>query len=407
MRIKSFFGILLAGILVAGAVAQEESDTSTLRLNLGNPKYKDKSLQITADTIFSARTGLPMEYPEMVQELARARLVYVGESHNSLAMHTIQAGIIRSLYEQDPSFTIGMEMFTSRRQEHLNKWSAGLLTEKEFIRDAQWYVAWNFNFKYYADIFDAAKSLRIPIHGLNAPREIISKLRMRGWDALSSEEKAMVPNPDVSHEEHRAYIRSIFEDMDMPAAMKGPGLDKVFDGLYRAQSAWDEVMADNILKSLAYTQRKMVVLAGSGHLMYNLGINRRAFEESGWPYKTVVCVEVPKDRKSLEVTRSLGDYIWGLPSEERPAYPSIGLSLKKFDGLINPVVDRKPFNGVALDAGFEKGDVILSVENHKSGDINSLRSFLAHFTWGDTIEFTVLRDAQPKTIQVLFEFKEE
>jgi S1-C subfamily serine protease len=96
-----------------------------------------------------------------------------------------------------------------------------------------------------------------------------------------------------------------------------------------------------------------------------------------------------------------------LPSEERPAYPSIGLSLKKFDGLINPVVDRKPFNGVALDAGFEKGDVILSVENHKSGDINSLRSFLAHFTWGDTIEFTVLRDAQPKTIQVLFEFKEE
>ena len=408
MRTRSYIGIfLIAGILAAGAAAQEEGDAGTLRLSLGDPQYKGQFLQIKPDTLFSARTGSPLDYSDMIEELAQARLVYVGESHDSMAMHEIQARIIRSLYEQDPNFTIGMEMFTHRRQEYLNKWSAGLLTVKEFIREAEWYVAWNFNFNYYADIFDAAKTLRIPIFGLNAPRELISKLRMRGWDALSSEEQALVPEPDVSHEEHRAYIRSIFQNMDMPAAMKGPGLDKVFEGLYRAQSAWDEVMAENILKSLAYTRRKMVVLAGSGHLMYNLGINRRAFEDSGWPFKTVVCVEVPEGQDSLEVARTLGDYIWGLPAEERPVYPSLGLSLKTFDGLANPVVDRKPFNGVALDAGFEKGDVILSVENHEFADINTLRTFLAHFTWGDTVEFIVLRDAQPKSIKVLFELKEE
>jgi uncharacterized iron-regulated protein len=408
MKIRKLIGILLLGTLwIPGAAAQEESDAGSLRLNLGDPEYKGKMLRIEAGKIYSAETGLPIDYAEMAEELADVRLVYVGESHNSLPMHGIQARIIRSVFELDPRFTIGMEMFTQRRQESLNKWSAGLLTVKEFIRDAQWYVAWNFNFDYYAEIFAAAKTLRIPVFGLNAPRELISKVRMRGWDALSGEEQALVPKPDVTHEEHRAYIRSIFQNMDMPAAMKGPGLDKVFEGLYRAQSAWDEVMAENILKALAYTQRKMVVLAGSGHLMYNLGINRRAYEKSGWPFKTVVCVEVPEGRDSLEVARTLGDFIWGLAAEERPAYPSLGLSLKTFDGLANPVVDRKPFDGVARDAGFEKGDVILSVGNHEFGDINTLRTFLAHFTWGDTVEFTVLRDAQPKTITVHFEHKEE
>jgi uncharacterized iron-regulated protein len=343
----------------------------------------------------------------MIREMNEARVVHVGESHNSLPMHLIQARIIRALYAQDPNLTVGLEMFTPMRQEPLNKWSAGLLTQKEFIREAEWYVAWNFNFGFYKDIFEAAKALRIPLYGLNAPRKIISKLRMRGYDALTDEEKALVPNPDTTHQEHRAYIRATFENMDMPHAMAGPGLDKVFEGLYRAQSAWDEVMSDNILNALEYTRNRMVVLAGSGHLMYNLGINRRAFEKSRWPFKTVVCVMIPKGQESLKVSRSLADYVWGLSEEERPAFPSIGLRLKKFDRLANPVVEREPIDGVTKDSGFEKGDVILSVGEHTFSDINTMRTYLAHFSWGDTVAFEVLRDGQVKTIEVEFREKED
>ena len=189
--------------------------------------------------------------------------------------------------------------------------------------------------------------------------------------------------------------------------MAGPGLDKVFEGLYRAQSAWDEVMSDNILNALEYTRNRMVVLAGSGHLMYNLGINRRAFEKSGWPFKTVVCVMIPEGQESIEVSRTLADYVWGLAEEERPTYPSVGLRLKMFDHLANPVVEREPIDGVALDAGFEKGEVILSVGDHTFNDINTIRTYLSHFTWGDTVTFEVLRDAQVKTIDVTFELKEK
>ncbi len=408
MKRTALMVLCLIGILSLGLSAQEEQDEfTTLRLKLGDPNLKNMTLEVRPDEIFSAVTGHTITFEEMIAEMADARIIHVGESHNSLPMHQIQARIIRSLYEQNPELTIGLEMFTPLRQEFLNKWSMGLLTEKEFIREAEWYVAWNFNFGFYADIFAAAKSLRIPIHGLNAPRAVISKLRMQGYAALTDEEKAMVPDPDLTHQEHRAYIRAVFENMDMPAVMKGPGLDKVFEGLYRSQSAWDEVMSDNMLKALEYTRKRMVVLAGSGHLMYNLGLNRRAFEKSGWPFKTVVCVVVPEGQDSLEVSRSLGDYVWGLTEEDRPAYPSIGLKLKMFDNLANPVVEREPIDGVAQDAGFKKGDVILSIGDHTFSDINTLRTYLAYFTWGDTVTFEVLRDGQVKTIEVLFETTEE
>ncbi len=408
MKNPTLILICAVAILAAGSwAAQEQDEFATLRLELGDPGLKGKTMEIRPDAIFSAKSGRSLEFEDMIREMADTRIIHVGESHNSLPMHRIQARIIRSLYEQDPNLTVGLEMFTPLRQEPLNKWAMGLLTQKEFIREAEWYVAWNFNFGFYRDVFDAAKTLRIPMYGLNAPREIISKLRMRGYDALTEEEKAQVPNPDTTHQDHRAYIRAVFENMDMPHAMAGPGLDKVFVGLYRAQSAWDEVMSDNILNALEYTRNRMVVLAGSGHLMYNLGINRRAIEKSGWPSKTVVCVMIPEGHESVEVSRSLADYVWGLSEEQRPAYPSIGLKLKKFDHLANPVVEREPIDGVAQDAGFKKGDVILSVGDHTFTDINTLRTYLAHSTWGDTVTFEVLRDAQVKAIDVVFEHKEK
>jgi uncharacterized iron-regulated protein len=214
-------------------------------------------------------------------------------------MHDIQLRIIQAIYEQDRNLSIGLEMFPVSFQEALNKWSMGILSRDEFIQESRWYVNWNFNFGFYEKIFNLAKNNKIPLYALNAPRAIIRKIRMKGWDKLSEDEKRIVPNPDVSHEEHRALIRAIFEATPLPHQMKGAGLDMVFAGLYRAQSAWDEVMAYNALQSHERAGRKMVVLVGSGHLIYNLGINRRAYEKSRLPFKTVICVEIPEKKCPL------------------------------------------------------------------------------------------------------------
>jgi uncharacterized iron-regulated protein len=300
-----------------------------------------------------------------------------------------------------------MEMFTPDSQKNLNKWSLGILSEEEFIQQARWYINWNFNFGFYKEIFEVARTHTIPIYALNAPRKIISKIRMQGWEALSQEEKMLVPEPDLSHEEHRELIHSIFEAMEMPPQMKGAGLEAVFGGLYRAQSAWDEVMAFNLLESLKRNQGKIVALAGSGHLLYNLGINRRAYEKSQIPYKTVICVEIPEEKESMVVSRSLSDYIIGLKAEDKPAFPSLGLKFKTFSGLDNLVIERSPIDGVALDKGFEKGDIVLAVDGKKYSDINALRTYLAQFSWEDEVTFSLLRNVQEIEIVLLFTLPEK
>ncbi len=380
-----------------------DEEDKTLLLKIGDKRLKDKTMEVSAGKIFSARTGNQIPFQKMIMEIKGSKFIYVGETHNSLPMHDIQSKIIKALYEQDRNLSVGLEMFPVSYQEALNKWSMGILPRDEFIEESQWYVNWNFNFGFYEKIFNLAKNNKISLYALNAPRAIIRKIRMQGWDKLSEDEKRIVPNPDVSHEEHRALIRAIFEAADLPHQMKGAGLDMVFEGLYRAQSAWDEVMAFNALQSRERAGGKMVVLVGSGHLLYNLGINRRAYEKSRLPFKTVICVEVPEGKKSIKVARSLADYVWGIAEEEMTAFPSVGLRFKKFDKLDNLVIESKPIDGVSKGANFEKGDIVLAVDGKSFFDINELRIYLAGFGWDDEVKFLLLRDTQE--LEVLLKFK--
>ncbi|HZX10499.1 MAG TPA: ChaN family lipoprotein [Acidobacteriota bacterium] len=390
---------LFISICVVG-LADEEKD-QTLQLRIGNPSYKEKSLVIEPGKIYSAKKGKSVSFEEMIQEMKEARFVYVGETHNSLPMHEIQFQITEALYKQDPKLCIGLEMFDIHWQEELNKWSIGLLTQDEFIDQAKWYENWNFNFNYYRKIFELAKKYKIPMYALNAPREIIHKIRMMGWSTLSNEEKEIVPEPGLSNKDHRALMKTVFSRVDMPEAMKGRE-QMMFKGLYRAQSAWDEVMAKNTLKAAEVEDSRVMILAGSGHLLYNLGINRRVYERRSLPYKSVICVNVPKGEKSIEVSRSLADFVYGLTDEERPVYPSSGIALKKVEGLDNLVIERDPISGAAKGQNFKKGDIILSVDGKRYTSINDLRKYLSQFHWGDEVCFKLLREANEIEIKLIF-----
>lgn len=396
--------LLFCLLFILGAfvgMAEEDKD-AYLRLNIGEPELRDKIFSVSPDILYSMSSGLEVDFSQMIDTMLSSRFIYLGETHNSLPMHDIQLRIIQALYKRDKQLAIGLEMFPVTLQQVLNKWSLGLLTEEEFVQEALWYETWNFNFKFYEKIFAFASSNKIPLYALNIPKKLVTKIRMEGWDALTEQEKELAPRPDVSHEEHRKLIRAIFESSDLPHQMKGPGLDKVFEGLYRAQSAWDEGMAFYAARASDESEKRIVVLAGSGHLLYNLGINRRVYELNHMPYETVICLEIPKDQGSLRVSRSLGDYVWGLREEAHAAFPSIGLAFKKFEGLKNLVIESNPIDGVAKDANFVKGDVVLSVDEKTFTEVNALRTYLAKFRWNDEVTFRLLRGAEELEVVLKF-----
>ncbi|HVP90627.1 MAG TPA: ChaN family lipoprotein [Terriglobales bacterium] len=383
------------------AQAQPERPDPTLLLKIGDPRLKDKTMEVGLGAILSGETGRAVAFDRMIQEMRPCRLVYIGETHNSLPMHEVQYQVIRALYGQDRHLAVGLEMLPVTVQEALNRWSAGELTKDEFLRAVRWYVNWNFNFGFYEKILDFAKEHRLPVYALNVPREVITKVRMRGWEALTDEEKAFVPTaPDLANKDHRTLIRTIFESSDIPPQMRGAGLDMMFEGLYRGQSAWDEVMSDNSVRGAESEGRRVVVCAGSGHLLYNLGLNRRAFEKSGLAGRTVVAVTIPAGAKSVRVSRTYADYVFAIAEEAKPAFPTIGLALKKVENLTNLVVESKPTEGAASRADFEKGDVVLAVDGRTYDDINELRMELAKLRCGGEVKFKVLRSGQVRDVSL-------
>lgn len=383
----------LMAIFSAAGPTEEEKDRY-LRLNIGTPGLKEKVLSVSPDKLYDMSIGQNIEFSHMIDGMEPSRFIYIGETHDSLPMHDIQLKIIQALYAKDKKLGIGLEMFPVTLQHVLDKWSLGILTEEEFVQDTLWYETWNFNFKFYEKIFAFAKLNKIPLYGLNIPKKLITKIRMKGWDALNEDEKKIAPQPDVSHEEHRRLIRTIFESSELPHEMKGPGLDMMFEGLYRAQSAWDQSMARYASQASELSEKRIVVLAGSGHLLFNLGINRRAYEINGNPFKTVICLEISEKKGALSVSRSLADYVWGLSEEGHPAFPSIGLSFKKFEGLTNLVIEREPIDGIAEGGNFVKGDIVLSVDGKTFTEINAVRIYLAKFGWNDEVTFRLLRGAE-------------
>jgi uncharacterized iron-regulated protein len=198
-------------------------------------------------------------FDQMIAEASRSRLIVIGETHDNQAHHDLQLKIIRTLREGGIPLAVGLEMFRAEDQELLDKWWRwGMSTEQfEAIFRENWGLPWPL----YRDIFLYARQKRIPLVGLNVPREIISKVAREGYSSLTEAERKKLP-PGITctlDESYRSFIRRTFTEH---AHASG----RSFDRFCEAQMAWDTAMA---IYALEYLDKnpgsRMVILTGSVH----------------------------------------------------------------------------------------------------------------------------------------------
>jgi len=205
----------------------------------------------------SDRAGIPFD--RMVAEAAKSRIIVVGETHDSRAHHDLQLKVIRTLHEGGAILAVGLEMFRAENQELLDKWWRwGMPTEQfEALYRENWDMAWVL----YRDIFLYSRQKRIPMVGLNVPREIIAKVAREGYGSLTESERKKLP-PGLTctvDEAYRGFIRKTFA-----AHVHGAG--RSFEHFCEAQMVWDTAMAIYALEYLAkHPESRMVILAGSAH----------------------------------------------------------------------------------------------------------------------------------------------
>ncbi len=404
------FSILFTALLVALAVSVSgplRAEDKSLHLAIGDPARKDREAPLVLDGITDARTGDLLTPADLPARLAGARLILVGESHTNADFHLAQLRVIQELRRSGREVMIGLEMFPESEQRWLDAWTEGSLTEEGFLRLARWYRNWGYNWAYYRDIFLLARDQHLRMFALNAPREVVSAVGRKGLAGLTPEERARIaPRVDIESPEHRTLIRSFFgEDDPLHSNMPKEQLDR----MYEAQCTWDATMGHNaakVLKEHGGPGAALVVLVGSGHVAYGLGIQRQieGALEGKAPVMSVIPVPVKdEDGKPLETVRaSYADFLWGVPEEGEPLYPSLGLSTATGDGEASLKVIFISEKTPAAQAGFKAGDILLTMDGAPLPDRESVNRALAAKRWGDAAVFTVRRGTETATVTVAF-----
>jgi hypothetical protein len=238
--------------------------------------------------------------------------------------------------------------------------------------------------------------------GVNLPRTAVQTIRMKGFDALPPDQKALLPEKvDLENEEHKKLFRAFFGSED---ALHGNMPEPMFQAMFRAQCAWDAAMSWNAaqaLKKHGGEKAIMVVLIGAGHVAYGLGAERQAKLWFDGKTGSVIPVPIAEEAGATPVSKvqaSYADFVWGLPPSTDPLYPTLGITSPETKSGDRYKIIMVAKESPAEAAGFKVGDEIVSLDGVAVTDKEISNRLMSEKRWGDAVVYKVMRDGQELTL---------
>jgi uncharacterized iron-regulated protein len=216
----------------------------------------------------------PLHRRTVLTQLAKARVLYLGETHDNPQDHAAQLDIIQSLYQKQPKIAIALEMFQRPYQPILDSYLAGKISETQLRVQSQYDQRWGFPWESYAPILRFAQTHQLPLIALNTPTEVTRKVARQGLESLTVTEQTWIPPLaaiDTDDSTYRQRLLQIYQESHQQT-----GSADRFEQFFQAQVLWDETMAEGIAQFLTtHPEHLVVVLAGRGHVIYGEGIPSR------------------------------------------------------------------------------------------------------------------------------------
>jgi uncharacterized iron-regulated protein len=371
-----------------------------------NAYYRSPYVQVESlkpGSIVHVPTGTGVTEAELMDYAASSRIVYVGESHKSINDHLIQLKVIKALHAKYPGkVAVGMEMFQRPSQKVLDAWLAGRASDKELFR--QWNSDWGIDFELYREIFDFLREKKIPIIALNVSRKQVMAISRGSHGDKAAKKDAEEPEPlpelDETDPYHRAMVRAVYGDPNHGASG--------FDKFYRVQLLWEETMAESIVNYLSAKgndKKRMVVLAGGGHVNFGYGIPRRAFRRLKVPYTTILPVSINVITDAKEAAKK-GAEMMDVDIPDAPLHLADFVWATEFETILEPktklgvhlVKDKERLVVMAVIPGSSAeaaelmtGDEITRVDGVEISEAVDILYALSRKKNGDTVKVTLKR----------------
>lgn len=279
-------------------------------------------------------TGITVSPEQMLTMAGDSRIVYVGETHDNPASHRLELQVLKALAERYPDrVALGMEMFARSQQPVLDRWVAGELDEKAFLKESKWFESWKMDFAYYRDLLNFARERHIPVIALDAEKSLVRAVTAKTPEQLSPAERSQVPELDQTDPYERALVTAVFGDHSHGGMM--------IDGFIRAQIVRDETMAESAARYLASPagqDKHLLVVAGGDHVSSGFGIPRRVFRRFAASYTIIGGKEINVGPDKLD----------RLMNVETPDFPMV-----PYDFLVYQGYEDLPETGVRLGVMIE------------------------------------------------------
>jgi uncharacterized iron-regulated protein len=256
-RSCSLVVIVLAGC-AAPAVSPEATPSATpAAATLGEPL---PSLDVMTRT-FDARADREIPLARALDQLAKADVAFLGETHLDDTTHRVELAALEGLADRRKSVVLAMEMFERDSQPALDDYLAGRIDEATFLERSHPWANYRTD---YRPLIEAAKRRGIPVVGSNAATDVRRKIAMGGgketFDKLDGPERALVaaklfPDPD-------AYWARV--DRAVRGHGMGGGTPSAEERLYSTQCLWDNTMAESVVQALDRHPGALVVHVNGG-----------------------------------------------------------------------------------------------------------------------------------------------
>jgi len=251
--------------------------------------------------ILDLKSGKAISFEQLIDQISSTNLIFVGEAHDNPDHHLIEVQILQALMSCCGPVTVAMEFFQEPKQEILDRYIQGELTEDEFLKEVDWKGGWGFDYHLYRPLMLLARQYGSRVLAINAPKDIVKKVAREGLENLDETDRNKLPKEiDLSQKAHRNFVREAYEQ-------HGHKDLKRFEYFYEAQCVWEDTMAHNLSEYLKENSQKLVVFTGNGHIIRKFGIPDRAIRR--FPVSMVTIMPYALD-ETVSIEKETADYVW-------------------------------------------------------------------------------------------------
>lgn len=240
---------------------------------------------------------------DIVADMEQADVLFFGEDHNDSVGHYLEALLFRKLHSKYPLKTaLSLEMFHTDVQPELDEYLAGLISEKNFIKESR---AWG-NYKDYRPLIEYAKQNGLKVVAANAATRYSNAVTLGGLKVLENFPKIssnFLPPLPIDTAQGRYYEK-------FTETLGGHSMGSM--KIYQTQNLWDATMAWSINKFIKANKGiKVFQLNGRFHSDEKLGTLAKLKQLN--PKLKILNISSFSDESFInpnwEKFKNLGDYI--------------------------------------------------------------------------------------------------